>query len=330
MSEISKNDNKNVHLQDLSKEKLIALIENFQTEKTKRKAANQSIAAKIGKIIFGIFTGLGLYQASIEAWEQWSIWLKAPHQCPWPEKATGQFVAALISRMMRISLVALLVAIAFPLIQTLIFIHQNNLVEQQNEQFDRQNTFIVFEQTTKFQKLLFQFPVDSLGNELTNYHAHPERIYRWPAPNQSVTSQIVKLAENERDVVVNALRPLLHDKATSIASGAFLSLYSIKASFHTVRVQLQQADLQNTYLPKVYLGGANLKEANLGGAYLNEAYFFRANLEGVNFSLADLEGADFSETIGLTIDQLCKADNLQNIKPDSLLAEVQIHCPQKL
>jgi len=51
---------------------------------------------------------------------------------------------------------------------------QTELLDEQNERFDRQNTLLAFEQTSRLRQLLFRAPLDTSGtpveNYLPNYH----------------------------------------------------------------------------------------------------------------------------------------------------------------
>jgi uncharacterized protein YjbI with pentapeptide repeats len=63
---------------------------------------------------------------------------------------------------------------------------------------------------------------------------------------------------------------------------------------------LASADLQQAWMPHVFLRNANLSGANLSGADLSGTNLRRADLSGANFSMANLHGADLRVTRGLT------------------------------
>ena len=69
-------------------------------------------------------------------------------------------------------------------------------------------------------------------------------------------------------------------------------------------VKLNYLDLQNTYLQKAVLAGADLTETKLDGA---------------SFRRADLKGANLEGAINLTIDQLSKVKTLYDVKLDKEL-----------
>ena len=60
--------------------------------------------------------------------------------------------------------------------------------------------------------------------------------------------------------------------------------------------------MEETYLQKANLKGANLQGANLKGARLVEAH-----LEGTNLKDAHLEGANLENAVGLTREQIDSA-----------------------
>lgn len=84
-------------------------------------------------------------------------------------------------------------------------------------------------------------------------------------------------------------------------------------------------NLKRTNLEGVNLQGANLESANLRGANLQGANLRRANLQGAilngaNLGEADLEEANLQGANGLTTEQLCEAENLDNVThPDGIL-----------
>ncbi|WIN00211.1 pentapeptide repeat-containing protein [Actinoplanes oblitus] len=79
------------------------------------------------------------------------------------------------------------------------------------------------------------------------------------------------------------------------------------------RAQLSDADLTPTDLQGAYLQGADLSGADLRGADLSGA-----NLTGADLAGADLQGADVSSSVGLTAQQLTRAqlNGLTRFPPD--------------
>ena len=62
------------------------------------------------------------------------------------------------------------------------------------------------------------------------------------------------------------------------------------------------------------LEGADLVNANLSGANLLGAHLNGAGLRNVNFDEANLALADLTRARGLTVEQLCEAENLYETK----------------
>ena len=166
---------------------------------------------------------------------------------------------------------------------------QAQLLEAQNTQFDRQNTFIAFEQTTRFKEILFQNPLNIDSVAIADYQsALPDSIWLWPKPKSSVVSQIVTLAQKEEDIVKTALEPLLLDEASSVSAGALLALFLIKSIPDNASVNLSKANLTQLELSEISLSNANLSKADLTNAVL-----LGAELPSSNFSQAQLENTDF-------------------------------------
>jgi len=84
-------------------------------------------------------------------------------------------------------------------------------------------------------------------------------------------------------------------------------------------VKLNYLDLQNTYLQKAVLAGADLTETKLDGAVLAGADLTETKLDGASFRRADLKGANLEGAINLTIDQLSKVKTLYDVKLDKEL-----------
>jgi uncharacterized protein YjbI with pentapeptide repeats len=86
---------------------------------------------------------------------------------------------------------------------------------------------------------------------------------------------------------------------------------------------LSEANLNEADLSEAYLSGANLRKAdlreadlrevNLSGANLNEADLSDASLNEADLNEADLRSANLSNAVGLTDDQLTKAETLKHI-----------------
>jgi len=79
------------------------------------------------------------------------------------------------------------------------------------------------------------------------------------------------------------------------------------------------------------LQGADLINANLSGANLRGADLNGAALHSVNFSEANLALADLTKAKGLTVEQLCEAENLYETKMNpKLRQQVEDRCPEIL
>ena len=326
-------------LDELSREELMTLVTELQKANSKKEEKRRKIVERTGKLTVWLFTGPSLYNATKTAWEKWCDWLEAEgeKQPIWPKEESGQFVAALLSRVMKIGLLSLLAVIAFPIMHAVFLMQQNRL-------FDRQNQFIAFEQTTKFRELLFQLPLDTLNNEIAEYVYSQEDVVKWPPPNYAVIEQIIHLGQKEPELIIAALQPLLHDNNSSVSAGALLTLYAVDSTLlfdgkylkaYLYNAQLSGANLWGADFWRAKLDGANLVDANLVSANLREATLWGANLSGADLWGAYLRGANFrdvnlEDVSGLTIHSLCEAGNLWRIKPDSLLSEVEKTCPDKL
>ena len=77
------------------------------------------------------------------------------------------------------------------------------------------------------------------------------------------------------------------------------------------------------------LQGADLVNANLSGANLLGAHLNGAGLRNVNFDEANLALADLTRARGLTVEQLCEAENLYETKMNpKLKQQVEDRCPE--
>ena len=85
----------------------------------------------------------------------------------------------------------------------------------------------------------------------------------------------------------------------------------------------------NPDLRSAPLQGADLINANLSGANLTGADLNGAELHSVNFNEANLALADLTKAKGLTVEQLCEAENLYetNMNP-KLRQQVEDRCPE--
>jgi Pentapeptide repeats (8 copies) len=102
------------------------------------------------------------------------------------------------------------------------------------------------------------------------------------------------------------------------------------------RTDLRVANLQETHLEGADLRGARLEGAYLVGAHLEEAVLREAQLEGAWLKGAHLEGAWLVNTYlwganGLTVEQLCTAHTLYEVKVDPpLMEQIRQQCPKSL
>lgn len=96
--------------------------------------------------------------------------------------------------------------------------------------------------------------------------------------------------------------------------------------------KLSWADLLGAKLAGATLILADLRGADLRGAKLTGAFLSRADLRGAFLIEANLRGADLDNVQNLTIEQLCSARSLYQVRrlaPD-LMDQVKEQCPQLL
>lgn len=185
---------------------------------------------------------------------------------------------------------------------------QNQLIEVQNQKFDRQNTFVAFEQTTNLRNFLFK---DRFLNG---------NIWHWPRPNPSSVGQIIDLASKEPEIIVPALNVLIKDESKSVATAAVEALAGIINLEHKhmdsliylttfKNIILGGGDLNNAVLDNCNFEAATLIDMNLCGCSLTNCNFTKANLSATEMSYAnfakskllnatlwrtDIRGTDFS------------------------------------
>jgi len=273
------------------------------------------------KFLLYFFSGFRLYNKTNQFINSWVLWLSSSEERikPWPKTETINFIAAIINRLLMIGLLGFCIAILpsiLCLIQTNVLKRQSLYLEQQNQQFERQNNFIAYEHTSRFRDMLFEVPFDSTGNRIEDYKSNKfqadillpnPNIDRWPAPDKTTISQIVDLAEKEREIVSNALKPLLYDQASVVSSGALLALYQISTKqnkqLDATGAQLRKADLSGAYKmititdvqkfkwTRLNLSGIVLTNSDLLGVSLGMADLKHANLTNANLIDSDLRGA---------------------------------------
>ena len=287
-------------LEKLTKEELILIVHNLHAGEQKRKDFNRSLTERVGRWALLFFAGPGLYKATKTAWKGWISWLRSPREGNWPEESSGEFVAALLSRILRMSVFSLLVVTAIPIYQTIIFSQQNKLFQQQNERFDRQiNQFeaqidlMVFEQTSKFRDLLFQLPLDAEGNEIVNYQAFPDSIVQWPKAKMSVARSINELSKTQNLLVETTLKNLLVDDNVSVSSGAFLAL---QLNGNQIATSMGNGNfvVNGLNFHKANFSDLAMFRSNFTGAILSSANFQNTNMLFSSFEAANLSEADLS------------------------------------
>lgn len=341
-------------LDQLSKEELIQEIIELRDRLDRRAGAEQAVTKTAGKSIARFFIGSRLYKSTGTAFTDWVEWMQAGAQKDgWPHQATGNFVAALLARLMRIGFIAVLGATVTSIVlvtQTVILNTQTKQLEAQNQHFERQNTFFAFDQTSKFRDLLFKLPVNSNGDEVRNWEGTSSGRYRWLPPSQSTIDQLVELGLKETETVHKALEPLLTDESRTVAVGAIQVLGKLNVSVSGFQANiskanlteanlreadlrfagLEEADLRYADLTGADLTTAILKLANLSGTILAGADLSSADLKEADLSDADLHGANLTNTSLSSNEVLCTAYDLTDIQPDTLLNYVRETCPEKI
>ena len=81
-----------------------------------------------------------------------------------------------------------------------------------------------------------------------------------------------------------------------------------------IKAELQGSDLKGADLEKSEILYANLEQANLEGAKLQEANLQRANLQGANLQDAKLQEANLQDCKNLTVEQICDAKSIKDIR----------------
>lgn len=351
---------------DLSKEDLIERVRSLETKIADRKKAEERIIKATGKGILRILIGRPVYYSTKQAWAAWLVWLRSNKKHNWPEEETGNMVAAMVTRLFRIGLVGLIIALipaATLVVQTFILSKQSKQLEVQNLLFERQTSLLAFEQTSRFRDMLYQSPIDSVGRPIEVWQFLPDSLYSWPEPYESAVDQLVMLAKNDRDFARQAIRRLVADGAISVSHGAFIAL--LRLGDLDINKDLNHANLKGIRVGDAQFSGVNLWRANLHGAYLINADFEGGSLQSADLRLADLstpnfknadlrgirldeakvDAGNFENTLfdfaslnstylsnpkSLTINQLCQAYDLTGIRPDSLYNLILKTCPEKV
>ena len=309
-------------LEELSKRELIEKVRDLEAEKAKRQGRDKAAANTARKGILLFFIGSRLHGHTKTAFTEWVKWIQSGAKDEWPVDETGDFVASLTARFMRIGLVAVFGAI----VTAIVLLTQTIILSRQNAHIERQNSFVAFEQTSKFRELLFKPPTDSTGAEVQNWEEVADSLYDWRLPDESIVDQLIELGQNETETVHSALEPLLRDPSRTVSVGAIEVLAYLDVKIERVaaqlprarlsgasmreasltfadlsranlsRADLSSADLSFTDLSGGSLYSADLSDANLPNADLSGTNLSNANLSGANLSGADLSGADLSDT----------------------------------
>ena len=154
---------------------------------------------------------------------------------------------------------------------------QTKSQRSQTEQANRQNFLLAFEHMSSLREFLFQEPIDLQGERFTDYEDDPQRVARWPKPYLPTVSLVAEFARREPDIVIQALRPLLLDDASSVSSSTLLVLHALD-SLEAHGAMLIKADLSGEDLSGVQLGNADLRRADLSGTTLSGAKLSEAEL----------------------------------------------------
>ena len=324
-------------LEELSREELIQHVRALRKELARQQATNKAVSKTAGKSVLRFFFGSRLYKSTNKGFAEWVNWIESGAQRDqWPKQETGNFVAALTARLLRIGFIAVLGAVVTSVVlvtQTIILNTQTKQLEAQNQHFEQQNSFIAFEQTSKFRELL-----------VSTANASRSR------PSQSTIDQLVELGTKETETVHKALEPLLTDESTAVSVGAIQVLGKLN-----VQVDGFNANIPGANLVEANLSGANLRAAdveradlrlsNFSGADLSTADLQGANLTNANFSNVDFSsadlrsttvqgtdfrGANFSNAYLPSDEVLCSAYDLTNVQPDAVLTRVVQACPDKI
>ena len=244
-----------------------------------------------------ILTGDLLYEKTQGLWIALSQWFRTGSPASL-ESAARDFTSALLVRLVRISLVGILIAllpILTVIIQTGLLYKQNQIVEQQGHQMAQQNALLSFEQSTSFHQIL-QSPEGK-------------------KPNAKGVNLILLLGEQSPDIVVNALKPLLYDKNPTVKGGAFISIQKLlshpddsisKKAFGALYTEkfwqennarltlnLSETDFTETHLEGAICNDLILAETLFHRTFLSKANFSNSVIDSVEFSSASLDKANF-------------------------------------
>lgn len=237
-----------------------------------------------------------LYRKSQAFWDSTSRWIKKGEKDDF-EPAARDFISALLTRILKISTIGIILGV-LPLLTVLI---QTYLIYNQNKIISQQNALSGFEQASRFREIL--------ENPLNKVEAEKSNASEKPKPNLSAIDQIVLLGEEQTDLVVQSLKPLLTDKNAVVSSGAFIALQRLLTHPRlNIREQAERAlasgerwdrdsfnlavNLNNIDLGNVHLDGAKLRKAQLQGADLRSTFLSNADLSEANLDSADLSQSD--------------------------------------
>lgn len=221
-----------------------------------------------------------------------------------PFSELSQVIVAGFMRFVRVGILTFLIAIIptfFLIIQTLLLYNQNKKFDIQNDLINRDVSLTTFEQTSRIRELLFQLPFDTLGVPLNDYEGNPLKIKAWPIPNLGIITQLSIFGKKEPQIVLEALRPLLRDKNSSVSGGALLALNHLASSDNIGDLNFEGSILDKVTLSKstsdgIILQSANLTYCSMTGSILRGIFFNESSFDYSDLSHADLSSSEIALT----------------------------------
>lgn len=186
---------------------------------------------------------------------------------------------------------AIAVLVAFlGLAGTIVLFEQNDKLERQNRLFELQNDLAAVSMTAEFRRVLSRDQQVYAGYE-SDIQLHQVELVisslsntRWPSPNDSAIASIVRLGNKKRlrDLVIDALIPLLVDVSGTVAAGALLAMIDIGVkNFGHVRIH-DVADLD------INGSGLSMETLTIEGTLRGEIHFTDSNISDINIRQSQL------------------------------------------
>ncbi len=287
---------------------LTAELEEIREAQEKLARRRVRVAGFATGLASRILVGPGLVRSA-------RAWFAAPKTAkePIPVNESGDFIAAVVRRIVRVGWIGLIVA-ALP---SAVMIWQSVLIQSQNQKIGEQ----IAQQGEQFQEQSADTLIVRRAQLLDTLYAQNCRKVPAAIPRVGLARDAPAGEPNtppsQGETLSEECVPRAHARARQEAALAFLKIEHGRGILgpdldHALlsetklleadlsRAILNEADLSGTDLSRASLAGAKLRRTNLSGANLAEADLSRTILDGAMLDGADLRGADLTRGRKLT------------------------------